>query len=102
MSESTSREQLEELTNAISMLLPAITSLEDRLRSIDTAALARQREMAEALERIASELDILISRQHALSEALASTDRRLSEDAEQRAALAPAITELLRLLRDPP
>ena len=45
-------QQMEDLTQAIATLLPAIARLEETLRSMDKEALARQQQMAEALDRM--------------------------------------------------
>ncbi|MGY6694670.1 MAG: hypothetical protein ACXIUW_01415 [Roseinatronobacter sp.] len=107
--------QMEELTQAIAMLFPAITRLEDTLRSMDKEALARQQHMAEALDRIATALAALPKQQEKLLLALAeqkratttmetamqSLNQRLSSEAEERAVLTATMHEMIRLLNGP-
>lgn len=104
---------MEDLTKAISTLLPAIASLEARLQATDEEALKRERELAEALDRIATELDTLVRQQASLlkvlpQQATASAhlvqemktfDQQLQADAEKRVTLEKAVMELVQLLR---
>ena len=108
-------QQMEDLTQAISMLLPAITQLEESLRSMDKEALNRQQEMAQSLDRIASALEDLpksqVELQNSLSdqnstsalltEAMTALNQRLISDADRRAELAKTITALINLLEGP-
>jgi chromosome segregation ATPase len=108
-------QQMEDLTQAISTLLPAILQLEESLRSMDQEALERQKDMAGALDRIATALETLPESQaelqkalsdqkntsDSLTEAMAALDQRLIADADRRAALAKAISALITLLQGP-
>lgn len=108
-------QQMEDLTQAITTLLPALTRLEETLRSMDKEALARQQQMAEALDRIAAALETLPERQESLMTALAkqtrtaetvttameSLDRRLAQEAEKRAELTSTMAGLIQLLEGP-
>ncbi len=108
-------QQMEDLTQAISTLLPAILRLEESLRSMDREALERQKAMAEALDRIATALETLPESQAELQKALAdqkSTSATLTEtmtalgqdlttDTDRRAELAKAISALITLLQGP-
>lgn len=110
-----SSQQVEDLAQAIATLLPAITRLEETLRSMDKEALDRQKAMAEALDRIAAALETLPERQEilltALSEqsrtavTLATTmrllDQRLNVEAEKRAELTTIMAAITRLLEGP-
>jgi ABC-type spermidine/putrescine transport system permease subunit II len=68
-------QQMEDLTQAIATLLPAITQLEETLRSMDKEALARQQQMVEALDRIAAALESLPERQDRVMTALSKQTR---------------------------
>jgi uncharacterized membrane-anchored protein YjiN (DUF445 family) len=108
-------QQMEDLTQAISMLFPAITQLEESLRSMDKEALSRQKEMAQSLDRIASALEDLPKSQVALqkslsdqkttsailTQAMTTLGQRLTSDADRRAELAKTITGLINLLEGP-
>ena len=108
-------QQMEDLTQAIATLLPAITRLEETLRSMDKEALARQQQMAEALDRIAAALETLPERQETLMTALSAQthasatlattmetlDRRLTQEAEKRAELTSTMAGLIQLLEGP-
>lgn len=108
-------QQMEDLTQAISTLLPAITRLEETLRSMDQEALARQQQMAEALHRIAAALETLPERQEklmivlseqtrtaeTLNAAMTSLDQRLTKEAEKRVELTTVMAAMIRLLEDP-
>ena len=108
-------QQIDDLTQAISTLLPAIMRLEESLRSMDREALARQKAMAEALDRIATALETLPESQAELQRALAdqksttaylteamtALDQRLTKDTVRRAELAKAISALITLLQGP-
>jgi len=106
---------MEDLTQAISTLLPAIIQLEQSLRSMDREAMERQKEMAEALDRIAVALETLPESQAelqkalfdqkntsaSLTEAMTALDKRLITDTDRRAELAKAISALITLLQGP-
>ena len=106
---------MEDLTQAIATLLPAITRLEETLRSMDKEALDRQKAMAEALDRIAVALEALPKQQEsfmtALSEqtrtaetltaAMESLDQRLRREAEKRAELTMVMAGMIKLLEGP-
>jgi len=108
-------QQMEDLTQAIATLLPAITQLEETLRSMDKEALARQQQMAEALDRIAAALESLPERQErvmtalskqtrstqTLTTAMESLDQRLKKEAEKRAELTSTMAEMIKLLDGP-
>jgi chromosome segregation ATPase len=106
---------MDDLTQAIARLLPAVTRLEETLRSMDQEALARQKQMAEALDRIAAALATLPARQETLMTALSAQthasatlattmetlDRRLTQEAEKRAELTSTMAGLIQLLEGP-
>lgn len=106
---------MEDLTEAIARLLPAITRLEEALRSMDKEALDRQKAMAEALDRIAAALETLPERQESLMTALSAQtrasatlatavrllDQRLTVEAETRAELTSTMAAMKRLLEGP-
>lgn len=108
-------QQMEDLTQAIATLLPAITRLEETLRSMDKEALDRQKAMAEALDRIAAALEALPKQQESLmtglsaqtrtaetlTAAMESLDRRLTQEAEKRAELTSTMAGLIQLLEGP-
>lgn len=108
-------QQMDDLTQAIARLLPAVTRLEETLRSMDQEALARQKQMAEALDRIAAALATLPARQETLLTALSeqtrtavtlvttmrSLDQRLNVEAEKRAELTSTMAAMKRLLEGP-
>jgi chromosome segregation ATPase len=108
-------QQMEDLTQAISTLLPAILRLEESLRLMDREALERQKAMAEALDRIATALETLPESQAelqkalsdqksttaSLTEAMTALDQRLITDTDRRAELAKIITALINLLKGP-
>lgn len=108
-------QQMEDLTQAIATLLPAIARLEETLRSMDKEALARQQQMAEALDRIAAALETLPEQQETLMTALSAQthasatlatamealDRRLTQEAEKRAKLTSTMAGLIQLLEGP-
>lgn len=108
-------QQMEDLTQAIATLLPAITRLEHTLRSMDKEALDRQKAMAEALDRIAVALEALPKQQESLMTALSeqtrtaetmtaameSLDQRLRREAEKRAGLTSTMATMKRLLEGP-
>jgi len=108
-------QQMEDLTLAISTLLPAILRLEESLRSMDREALERQKAMAEALDRIATALETLPESQAELQKALTdqkstsatltetmtALGQRLTKDADRRDELAKAISVLITLLQGP-
>jgi chromosome segregation ATPase len=108
-------QQMEDLTQAISTLLPAILRLEESLRSMDREAMERQKAMAEALDRIAAALENLPENQvelqkaladqkstsATLTEALTALGQRLTADTDRRVELAKAISELMTLLQGP-
>ncbi|MCF8516482.1 MAG: hypothetical protein K9G72_19260 [Rhodobacteraceae bacterium] len=108
-------QQMEDLTQAIATLLPAIARLEETLRSMDKEALARQQQMAEALDRIAAALETLPERQETLMTALSAQtrasatlatamrllDQRLTVEAETRAELTSTMAAMKRLLEGP-
>lgn len=108
-------QQMEDLTQAIATLLPAITRLEETLRSMDKEALDRQKAMAEALDRIAAALEILPARQErlmtvlseqtrtasTLEAAMRSLDQHLIMEAAKRAALTATISGMIKLLEGP-
>jgi len=108
-------QRMEDLTEAIATLLPAITRLEETLRLMDKEALARQQQMAEALDRIAAALETLPERQETLmttlsaqtrasatlTTAMESLDRRLTKEAEKRAELTLTMAATIRLLEGP-
>jgi Cdc6-like AAA superfamily ATPase len=105
----------EDLTQAITRLLPAITRLEETLQSMDKEGLARQQQMAEALDRIAAALETLPERQETLMAALSeqtrtavtwattmrSFDQCLTIEAENRAELTSTMAAMIRLLEGP-
>jgi chromosome segregation ATPase len=108
-------QSLEDLTEAISRLHPALASLEAHLRAVDTEAIAQQKALAESLDRIAAALDHVVTTQGSLLAALTTgatatasltntmnaLDRKLTRDAEQRAELDRRIQTLTILLRQP-
>ena len=108
-------QQVEDLTQAIATLLPAITRLEETLRSMDKEALDRQKAMAEALDRIAVALEALPKQQESLmtslseqtrtaetlATAMETLDRRLTQEAEKRAELTSTMAGLIQLLEGP-
>jgi chromosome segregation ATPase len=108
-------QQMDDLTQAIATLLPAITRLEETLRSMDKEAMDRQKAMAEALDRIAAALETLPKQQESLMTALSAQtrtaetlatametlDRRLTQEAEKRAELTSTMAAMKRLLEGP-
>jgi ABC-type transporter Mla subunit MlaD len=108
-------QQMDDLTQAIARLLPAINRLEQTLRSMDKEALARQQQMAEALDRIAAALEALPKQQESLMTALSeqtrtavtlattmrSLDQPLKVEAEKRAELTSTMAAMKRLLEGP-
>lgn len=108
-------QQVEDLTQAIATLLPAITRLEETLRSMDKEAMDRQKAMAEALDRIAAALETLPKQQESLMTALSAQtrasatlatavrllDQRLTVEAETRAELTSTMAAMKRLLEGP-
>jgi len=108
-------QQMEELTRAISTLLPAIKGLEDSLRAMDREALTRQAEMATSLDRIAAALETLVEKenqiqtilqdqmkaQQSLTTALPKLDQQLVESVATSERLEGQIASLLALLRGP-
>ena len=108
-------QQVEDLTQAIATLLPAITRLEETLQSMDKEALDRQKAMAEALDRIAAALEALPKQQESLITGLStqrrtaetltasmeSLDQRLRREAEKRAELTTVMAGMIKLLEGP-
>lgn len=108
-------QQMDDLTQAIARLLPAITRLEETLRSMDKEALARQQQMAVALDRIAVALEALPKQQESLMTALSeqtrtavtlattmrSLDQHLKVEAEKRSELTSTMEGLIQLLEGP-
>lgn len=108
-------QQMDDLTQAIARLLPAINRLEEALRSMDKEALDRQQQMADALDRIALALETLPERQETLLTALSeqtrtavtlvttmrSLDQRLNVEAEKRTELTSTMAAMIRLLEGP-
>lgn len=108
-------QQMDDLTQAIATLLPAISRLEETLRSMDKEALERQKGMAEAMDRIAAALESLPERQEKLMAVLAeeariasslvtamqSLDQHLTRDAEKRAELTSTMSGMIKLLEGP-
>ena len=107
--------QMEDLTRALTTLLPALLRLEASLRTMDEAALSRQTQLAETLDRIACALEAMPENRKALLQgmaeqqnqtvALAKTMENLSTDLEAertaRAGLEARIEGLTRLLAGP-
>lgn len=107
--------QMEDLTRAISTLLPAIRRLDESLQAMDQEALARQNQMAQALDRIAAALETLPESQAGLLTALSEQKRtsttlleamrvleqRLITQAEKHAELTATMAGMIRLLEGP-
>lgn len=112
---TSNQQQMEELTRAISTLLPAIKGLEDSLRAMDREALTRQAEMATSLDRIAAALETIVVKeekiqvtledqmiaQQSLTTALPKLDQQLLKSATTSQHLEGQIALLLTLLQGP-
>ena len=110
-----STEQLEDLTQAITRLLPVLVRLEDSLSSMDEEAHARQTQLAKTLDRIATALEALPENRKTLLEALSRQQNQsatlgqviqmhvqdLQAERQARAALEARIGDLTRLLAGP-
>jgi len=108
-------QQMEELTRAISTLLPAIKGLEDSLRAMDREALTRQAEMATSHDRIEAALETLVEKekkiqatleeqmkaQQSLTTALPKLDQQLLKSTTTSDRLEGQIASLLSLLQGP-
>lgn len=107
--------QMENLTQALTLLLPAVIRLEASLRTMDETALNRQAKLAEALDRIAGALEAMpenrktflaaMSAQQEQTDALAKMMdilvTGLQAERTARAGLEARIRDLTRLLAGP-
>jgi len=106
---------MEDLTTALTTLLPALLRLEASLQKMDEAALSRQATLAATLDRIASALESMPETRRTFLEALSLAQDQtltlatrmqilvsdLEAERQARAGLEARIADLTRLLIGP-
>ncbi len=113
--QSLSSAQIQELTTAITRLLPAIQSLEALLADATEDATEQQQKMTEMMERLTLALEALVTHQDQIvsrltlnNKLMAATQnnvttlsRDIAKEAQGREALKAQIADLTSLLRSP-